>query len=142
MKNLNRIYQATLMNINKINDFEQNQNLTICDEFKYFILNYQGSKVKEILFFDKQNNLYILNAFFSFAEMELLYMEFFDKYNRKLIPFAYDPGGWHFCLCMDEDDFGAIYINRWTDHLPNEQFLKIANSFEEFINGLKSEEEI
>jgi hypothetical protein len=42
---------------------------------------------------------------------------------------------------MDDDDFGTIYINRWTDHLPEEQFLKIADSFEEFINGLHAEDE-
>jgi hypothetical protein len=58
------------------------------------------------------------------------------------VPFAYDPGGWHFCLSFDADTYGKIIINRWTDHLPEEQFLVIADSFEEFINGLQTEENI
>ena len=44
---------------------------------------------------------------------------------------------------MDEGvDYGKIIVNRWTDYLPEEQFLVISNSFEEFINGLKREDEL
>ncbi|MBK9580663.1 MAG: SMI1/KNR4 family protein [Saprospiraceae bacterium] len=58
------------------------------------------------------------------------------RVGEKKIPFAYDPGGWHFCLSFDEDTFGKVVVNRWSDHLPEDQFIVIADSFEEFINGL------
>lgn len=114
----------------------------VLTEFKEFIIDYQGVKVKELLFWDSRNEMWILNAFFTISEILPLFKEFQEKYNRRLFPFAFDGGGWHFCLSMDEADYGAIIVNRWTDHLPEEQFLKIADSFEEFINGLKREDEI
>ena len=52
-----------------------------------------------------------------------------------------DPGGWHFCLSIDEKDYGTIIVNRWTDHSEENQFLKIADNFEEFIDGLITEDE-
>jgi hypothetical protein len=115
---------------------------TSLKDFKQFVIKYQSAKVYEIIFFDKKNEMWILNAFFNMQEMIQLFDELKNAHNRNVFPFAFDPGGWHFCLSLDESDFGAIIVNRWTDHLPEEQFLKIADSLEEFINGLKREDEI
>jgi hypothetical protein len=142
MKKLTKAYEAEQIESSLLNDFEVANRLQLSNNFKQFYLEYQGSKVKEILFFDITNEMWVLNSFFELKEMDLLFLEFLEAYKRKLIPFAFDPGGWHFCLCMDEKDFGAIIVNRWTDHLPEEQFLKIADSFEEFVNGLKREDEV
>jgi SMI1-KNR4 cell-wall len=112
------------------------------DFFKSILAKYGGLAIYEMYYHDKDNNLWELGAFDNFTSIYELTKEFLEKYQRKLVPFAYDAGGWHFCLCMDEKDYGCIFVNRWTDHLPEEQFLKIADSFEEFINGLKREDEI
>lgn len=112
------------------------------DFFKNIMANYGGLAIYERYYRDKDNNLWELGAFDNFTSIYELTKEFLEKYNRKLIPFAYDPGGWHFCLSFNKETYGKIIINRWTDHLPEDQFLVIANSFEEFINGLKTEEEI
>lgn len=79
--------------------------------------------------------------YLTYPELYKLTDEFLREYHRKLVSFAYDPGGWHLCLSFDEATYGNIIINRWTDNLPEEQFLVIAESFEEFINGLKTDEE-
>ena len=142
MKNLTKTYQINEISKNIIDNFELKKSMILPENFKNFILDYQGTGVNEILFYDKKNTLWVLNGFLIFEEMEKLYETFLEKYKRKLFPFAFDSGGWHFCLCMDGYDFGTIYINRWTDHLPEEQFLKIADNFEEFINGLNCEEEV
>jgi len=142
MKDLTKTYQAIPLNRGEIEEFELNTQSKLPLEFKKFIENYQDSKIKEILFFDENQELWILNAFLSFKESAELYKEFEKNLKRNMLPFAYDPGGWHFCLSLEEKDFGAIIVNRWTDHLPEEQFLKIANSFEEFIDGLQPEEEV
>ena len=111
------------------------------NDFKDFLKANGGLSHYERFFTDTHQITWEVNKYLTFAELHKLLDEFLREYKRKLIPFAYDPGGWHFCLCMDEGkDHGAIIINRWTDHLPKEQFLKIADSFEEFINGLKAEE--
>jgi hypothetical protein len=112
------------------------------ENFKEVLRKYAGLNVYENVFFDNNQNIWSLGAFDNFTTIYELTKEFKEKYHRKLIPFAYDGGGWHFCLSFDADTFGKIIINRWTDHLPEEQFLVIANSFEEFINGLKREDEI
>jgi hypothetical protein len=114
----------------------------IPDLVRSYIKKYGGLMIAEKHFFDKNGLEWELGQFNFFKELNGLTEEFLREYHRKLIPFAYDPGGWHFCLSFDEDTYGKIIINRWTDHLPEEQFLVIADSFEEFINGLKTEENV
>lgn len=103
-----------------------------------YIKKYGGDMIKERYFFDSNGLEWELAQFNLFKDLHGLTKEFLEQYQRKLIPFAYDGGGWHFCLSFDTDTYGKIIINRWTDHLPEEQFLVIADSFEEFINGLHS----
>ena len=131
-----------------VQDFELNliENIVgnkIPDLARSYIKKYGGLMIAEKYFFDKNGLEWELSQFNLFKELHGLTEEFLREYKRKLIPFAYDPGGWHYCLCFDEgEDYGKIIVNRWTDHLPQEQFLVIADDFEEFINGLKREEEI
>lgn len=95
------------------------------------------------IFFDEAQTKWEVQKYLTYSELFELTRELTEKYHRKLIPFAYDLGGWHFVLCMDEGaNYGSVIINRWSDYLPNEQFLRIADSFESFIDGLKTEEEI
>lgn len=131
----------------KVQDFELNMIEEVINDkipifVREYIKKYGGNSIYENTFITKEGMECELSQFNRFDDLYGLTKEFLDGYQRKLIPFAYDPGGWHFCLSFDEDTYGKIIINRWTDHLPEEQFLVIADSFEEFINGLKTEEEI
>lgn len=109
--------------------------------FKDFMKANAGLSHYERIYTDSCGKAWKVSQYVDFIQMYDLTTEFVGSYKRKLVPFAFDGGGWHFCLCLDESDHGAIYINRWTDHLPEEQFLKIAESFQDFINGLQKEEE-
>ncbi len=109
-------------------------------EFTQFMVLNGGLSHYERIFTDKDKTLWEVQSYLNYSELYNLTKEFFEVYQRKLVPFAYDLGNWHFCLCMDEKDFGCIIVNRWTDYPKEEQFLKIANSFEEFIDGLQAEE--
>jgi hypothetical protein len=108
---------------------------------KAYLKKYAGTAIEECLFRSKNNMEWNIQQFNSFSDMYNLSKEFLESGWRKMLPFGYDPGGWHFCLCMEDDSYGAIFINRWTDHASEEQFLKIADSFEEFINGLEKDPE-
>lgn len=103
-----------------------------------------GLRYMESYFLDKKGNLWVVAEYNLAAELHKLTREFKDHGWGLKIPFAFNSSGWHFCLSFDEDTFGKIIINRWTDHSPEEQFIVIADSFEEFINGLQRnpEEEI
>jgi SMI1-KNR4 cell-wall len=116
---------------------------SLSENFKSFLKENAGLSHYERYFFDREQTQWEVKKYLTYSELYKLEEEFIKEYHRKLVPFAFDGGGWHFCLCMDEGvDFGSIIVNRWTDHLPEEQFLVIADNFEEFINGLKTEENV
>jgi hypothetical protein len=101
------------------------------------ILKYAGLRVLEDTYEDKSKVLWEIQSFDNVASMVDLTKEFIVKGWGKKLPFAFDPGGWHYCLSFDEDTYGKVIVNRWTDHEEKDQFLLIAESFEEFIEGLK-----
>jgi hypothetical protein len=101
------------------------------------ILKYAGLRVLEDTYEDKSKVLWEIQSFDNVASMVDLTKEFIVKGWGKKLPFAFDPGGWHYCLSFDEDTYGKVIVNRWTDHEDKDQFLVIAESFEEFIEGLK-----
>lgn len=139
MRSLTKKHGLEVVEESEFLQFETDFNVRLGIELKNFIRHYHGSKVNEILFFDQEQGMWIVNGFFSFKETIELTAEFLKSYNKPLLPFAYDPGGWHFCLSLEDKDHNTVYVNRWTDHLPEDQFLKIANSFEDFINQLQPE---
>ena len=61
--------------------------------------------------------------------------------RHDLIPFAFDSGSHPFLVSIGGDDKGVVYFSivGFGEEKP---LRKLADSFEEFINGLKSEEEI
>jgi hypothetical protein len=65
-----------------------------------YIKRYVGQVISEKYFKDKNDLTWELSQFNLFTDLYGLTREFMKGYGRKLIPFAYDPGGWHFCLCM------------------------------------------
>ncbi|MFD1605916.1 SMI1/KNR4 family protein [Flavobacterium artemisiae] len=113
------------------------------EDFKDFLKTNGGLSHYERYFIAIDKTMWEVNRYLAYQDLFKLTEEFLESYKRKLVPFAFDMGGWHFCLCLDEgSDYGSIVINRWSDYLPEEQFIKITESFEDFINGLKTEEEL
>jgi hypothetical protein len=103
--------------------------------FTDFIREYSNISVKENCFQDKRGEKWVVTKFWDFKNIFGLTEEFKEKLERRMVAFGYDPGGWSFCLSMEEDK-NSIYIYRWTDEY-NPAFLKIANSFEDFIDSLQ-----
>jgi hypothetical protein len=107
------------------------------DCFAPFMTKYAGLSLEEDCYLDAEGRRWIAAAFEDFASMQALTKEFKQKGWGLKVPFAHDEGGWHFCLSFDAKTHGKIVINRWTDHLPEDQFLVIADSFEEFVAALQ-----
>jgi hypothetical protein len=123
-------------NFNLIEDLV---NAKFSNDFKEFMKEYAGLSHVECVYFDQKGTQWEVTKYFSFPDIYRLAQEFLNAGWGKMIPFAYDPGGWHFCLCLEEHTMNAIFINRWTDHLPEDQFIKIADNFEIFVDGLRAE---
>lgn len=104
--------------------------------FKEIISEYGGKSIYENHYIDKNGIVWVFGAFVDFALIYKLTKQFKENGWGLKVPFAYDQGGWHFCLSFDEETYGKIIVNRWTDHSPEEQFAVIADSFEAFIHGL------
>jgi hypothetical protein len=107
--------------------------------FSEFLIENAGLSHLECKFIDKNNQLWIVHEYNNYKDLYGLTNEFLNEYERKMVPFAFDSGGWHFCLCFDEKSKHEIFIHRWTDYKAEERFLKIADSFEEFTEGLHAE---
>lgn len=106
-------------------------------EFVEVMKSYAGLSTEECLFIDQGNKKRIVHGFLNFTEMHDLSIELCNVGFGRKIPFAFSPNGWHYCLSLDDN---RIYLYRWTDHKTEDAFLQIADSFEEFINGLRPEE--
>jgi len=109
----------------------------LSNSFKEIMIGYAGLMILEDNYRDKNGTIWELQSFDNIVSVLQLTKEFKENGWGLKIPFAYDPGGWHFCLSFDKESYGKIIINRWTDHSPEEQFLVIAENFDEFINSLQ-----
>jgi hypothetical protein len=59
--------------------------------------------------------------------------------SKDWIPFGFDVGDWIYCICLKEDRYGQVYLMRTDEIEEDEAFIFVANSFEEFIDGLQPE---
>ena len=139
-----------ILNENNANDESFFEAISIPDNIKQFILKYGGSKVAQNCF-TSNNSYYIVSLILPIKKcnnpsIELILPAVQDEsegINRKdLIPFAIDPGGNPFYVSIGGEDYGAVYIDTITSRGYEEPILKIADSFEEFIDGLQPESEV
>ena len=119
---------------------EQMSGFNLSENFVKFMTKYAGLAVVERFYNDSNKHKWELQSFDDIISSAKLSKEFKENGWGLKLPFAFDPGGWHYCISYEEKTFNKILVNRWTDHLPEDQFIVIANSFEDFINGLYIEE--
>lgn len=105
--------------------------------FKEFMIKYSGLGLIEDYYTDSLGEGWIVAAYDSSSSMYGLTKEFIENGWGNKLPFAYDEGGWHYCLSFDDATYGKIIVNRWTDYDPSDQFLVIADSFDCFIDNLE-----
>ncbi len=115
---------------------EEMSGFELSENFVKFMTKYAGLSVNERFYNDINNIKWELQSFDNILTSAKLAKEFKENGWGLKLPFAFDPGGWHYCISYEEATSMKILVNRWTDHLPEDQFIVIANSFEDFINGL------
>lgn len=113
----------------------------IPNSLKDILIKYAGLSVVENTFKDSSNTEWELKTFDYVPSIIDLTKEFIEGGWGKKLPFGFDPGGWHYCLSFEEESFGKVMVNRWTDHVLEDQFIVIADSLEDFINGLEERRE-
>jgi hypothetical protein len=108
---------------------ERTYSIKIPNFFKDFMQTYGDSGVEERHFVDTNGDSWEVWCFCGYKTMYEFVGEFLENRLGFKIPFAFDRGGWLFCLSLDEIDYNSIHIYRF-DHKPEEVFLKIADNFE------------
>ena len=131
------------LNENQINFLEGVLGVPFPKQFKEFITIYCDTATYENTY-TQSNKLYKVSMFCTYR----MIFDFINDLKRdgfeKRIPFAVDDGGWVYCISMNESRYGKVYLFQL--EMPyeneNEAFEFVANSFEEFINGLQAEREV
>lgn len=139
----------------KIKELETNYNLSFPMEYKHFLEIYNGGvPEKDVFNFKDTNDGSILYGFFGFdsnskrLDIAYRYMMAKRRIPSNTFPIADDQGGNLILLSVKGPDYGKVYFwdHDWEANdgeTPDYSNLTlIADSFEEFINNLKSEDEM
>lgn len=121
---------------------EQTYGIKIPQYFTDFMQIYASSGVIERVYKGINGQNWKIGSFCPYKTMYEYVGEFLENNLGIKVPFAFDYGGWIFCICLDENDYNSVYIYRSSDHLPKDAFLRIADSFEDFIDRLQPESEV
>lgn len=129
-----------------INDYEKHIGFDLPDDYKYFLMQYNGGKIKDgVIFVGEIEEKIPLHVLYGLnVEKGLDLQKWNDEYQDDLLPnsiiIGHDYGG-EFIVLINDPEKKGIYF--W-DHMfsfeqSNEEHNTyfIANSFQEFINELK-----
>ncbi|MFZ1788722.1 MAG: SMI1/KNR4 family protein [Saprospiraceae bacterium] len=134
MKNLEILPKITK---SEIKDLESILECKFNEELIIFFQKYLDSKTKECYYISVTGDEWELSKFSNYTIMYKNLIKYIEKNNLKLLIFGFDPGGWNFCLSFEKKDMFKVIVDRTENDDPEEQFVVIADSFEDFINGLQ-----
>ena len=152
MKDIKMYDSESAISIEVLDEFIIKYQLKLPESYKNFILKHNGGYA-EICAFDNPNEDGTIVAEFCAIRLEL--GDFLEELDNiitvtqliedhqhleknlpaHLFPFALAEGGGKFCISMNEEDFGTIYLF-FMDGTANEPIFVI-DSFENFINALE-----
>ena len=125
--------------------FEIGEGIVIPNPLKEFWKNYNPIYTEQNIYF-KDGEKYYLDRFFPFSDecelsFQTVFMALGDYLKKEYLPFANDSGDWQFLVSINKESNGEIFLCRMDEIIPD-SLVKMSDSFEEFINGLKRDEEV
>lgn len=143
--NFNGFGKATKEMINK---FEQHIGFSLPDDYKKFLIEYNGGipQIKYCNFFVKELNAYIpLDVLYGIDIKKMDLLRWFDEYNEDLfsnsIIIGKDPGGGMIVLLNDNKGEAVYYWDHsylFEQSNDGKNSYKVADDFGTFIDGLKN----
>ncbi|WP_371017961.1 SMI1/KNR4 family protein [Pseudalkalibacillus sp. JSM 102089] len=139
------------LSIEKIESFENENNVKLTEQYIKFLLKWNGGKVKPNLFMiSNEQGPSVLNVFYGIGDMYDNLTDFIEIMDERLpvgfIPIGDDPSGNVICIGTKKPYYDKIYF--W-DHeqepedpnnMSNMYFL--ANDIDEFLSNLYEEPEV
>lgn len=140
MQLLSQIENTFESTVEDIIRFETTFNLQLPYDYKWYLLTQNSYVVKERSF-SLDGNFFLMHHFYPLTDSIDLNLAFCHInlsifFENRYVAFGDDQGGWQFVLCIKKGEhYGKVYFCRMDEELENALTL-IADSFEEFINGL------
>lgn len=125
----------------QIQEFEKMIGVNLPDDYKYFLENYNPkSSVERSTTLN--NNEYVIYNWLPLSSNEKISLSNTFEWTKdlllgKYLAFALDAGDWLFVMGLTSNDYGKIFFCRPDQELEVGLTL-LANTFDEFLNGLQS----
>jgi len=144
------------INIKDIEALEESYGLSLPEDYKQFLLKYNGGEPDKYLFKDKNlgslvlNVLYGINIEDSYDELHNVIKVYKDRIPSSFIPIGDDSGGNQFVIGIKGKFKDKIYLwdhntelehNKFTENTLPGNMYKLADNFTEFINALEEDKE-
>ena len=141
MKRLRIINQVELASEQEIAGFEQSYSIRLPMDFREYLKSVNAISILESLYI-KDNLEFWVSDFYPLSievslSLQFVYDSLLNFFESKYIAFAGDAGGWQFVISLRKKDYGKVYFCRMDEELEDALTL-LADSFEEFVDGLES----
>ncbi|HEX9980460.1 MAG TPA: SMI1/KNR4 family protein [Flavobacterium sp.] len=138
MLNTNKIkflYSKQKLTREELRGFEQQLNMKLPDSYTKLIQEYNGGAPEKDYF---KGKWVIFNSIkYGKNPIEKTIETMKRIIPNNFFPFAHDPGGWLFCIDLKQgEEYGKIYFYRLDQETEEEAIELLAESFEEFMDGL------
>lgn len=139
MKIFNISLRAEEVDLEQLSIFMKNNNIEIPKDFINFLVSYN------IVYLNRTNikvnsSIYLLQGFYpfsaskGFSNLQTVFEIAKGITDYRLLPFAYDPAGNWYLICIEKgDDFGKVYIQ---DFDSEEELELLFNNFNDFLDNL------
>jgi cell wall assembly regulator SMI1 len=139
------------LNENQINDLEKKFNICLPNEYRNFLLKYNGGIPRPSVFNFKDNGgqetnslvhyFYAIYNESNYDNLEQNYILYIKEKRIPLniLPIADDPFGNMICISLSGNDCGNVYFWNHEEEVENESYDNlslIANNFNEFLDNL------
>ncbi|MDJ1470982.1 SMI1/KNR4 family protein [Cytophagaceae bacterium DM2B3-1] len=125
--------------LEELNELGTEFNIDLPQEFKSFIVKYLGMSVKETYY----QGVPQFKQFLKVSSIGKILAGHRYYGVEGYFPFAIDSGGWDYNISLRPETYGQVWVNKWDNGGVGEEcFHFVANSFEEFIDGLEPEEDV
>ncbi|KQO04980.1 SMI1/KNR4 family protein [Paenibacillus sp. Leaf72] len=141
MTNMNR--QNEKITIDDISEFEFKYELKLPDQYKHFLLKFNGGYPQASTFkISDEEGESVVNKFYGIGDMKGSLAKIFEILDGELpagfISIANDPGGNEICIGIGEKYFGNIYL--WIHDMDSDEEMSnmflLSSSFDDFFDNL------
>lgn len=132
-----------------IKDLENRFKLKLPKELREFYLKFNGGYPEKREFVLKNGKRIGIHSFYSVkfgkTTLEKTLNDFLTDepvfFPQNMIPFAYDPGAFIFCIATDEENKGNVFFWQHTKLGTDKELLFLSSSLNKFLDSLIGEEQ-